>query len=180
MGVLGLLAFFTLCPVACAQSVEKNPNKCALINLAHFYLRCANLHIALGREQKRLLEKKLAPEMKAALEATSKPTEELIADYLGVAMTAYNLAGRKLDNGAMDAREKLDRPEVEAAFAEAMERVRQQNTGKRNSPKPNILELCSLKELGAEAKDNKKINERLERFKGEAQRMAQAGKSCIK
>jgi hypothetical protein len=160
--------------------VEKDPDKCALINVAHFYLRCANFQLHLIYEQQRLIADKPSPQIKAVLGATLKETKDLHVDYLSVAIFHYNLAGLKLDKNVVLAREKVDLPYIKAAFEEVHQRVRQDNTGKRNPPKPNILDLCSRSGLGAEAKHDAKIQERRLQFKREAEQLAQNGKSCIK
>jgi len=45
---------------------------------------------------------------------------------------------------------------------------------------PPLVQLCSSHGLGAEVKDNKKIEERRAQLKREAEQLAQNGRSCVK
>ena len=85
-----------------------------------------------------------------------------------------------MSSATFRSRMNIDTPHIKAAFEEMDERARQTSTGKRKPPKPNMLDICSGAGLGAEAKDNAKIEARRSELKREAEHLARSGQSCVK
>ena len=175
-----LTLLFYSCKMHAQELVERDPDKCAFINLANFYLRCAIFQTEMIFEQERLIAKTNSTQNKALLGAILEATKKLQEDYATVAYSAYKFAGREMDIEVMRARRNVYLPDIKAAFEEMEQRSRRDSTRKRNPPKANILDLCSANVLGVEVKDNKKIEERRQEFRREAEQLAQKGRSCIK
>src|SRR4029453_2230955 len=160
---------------ALAQDLmERDPEKCALVNLAHFYLQCATLFAHYVDQIQGPVARTQSPQDKAFLQQVERLRNEFFVEVFEL----YKLAGRKLHSGAMYARMKIDKPKVLADIEED-NRARREGTG-LSSSKTSVTYLCSANVLYAEIKDKTKVQKRLSEFRGEAIKLIQAGKPCIK
>src|SRR5262249_41759432 len=124
---------------------KTDPAKCAFINVANMYLRCANFYAPLVNQQQRLVAKNKSPQNKAALDSTLK----VQADYIEVALNNYKLADRKFEMKDIVAREKIDRSLIDDAYDGSADEFMLQDE-KRSPPKSSLADLCSIKGLGAD------------------------------
>jgi hypothetical protein len=175
-----LLLIVSLCCAALAfeaaaqPATEKDPDKCAMINQAHYYLACANINGVLAALNK---PSKSATKEQREAAAVAGELQNL---FTQVAINLYSAADMQLTEHVLTARLKLDEPHIKAAAEELRERVRMQITGKRASPRPNMLDLCTRKVLGAEITDKDKLVTRFKQFRQEADQLLARQASCLK
>lgn len=158
---------------------ETDPSRCAIINLAHYYLICADINTELHAYINQKVPKDLARATKIERESV-KITKDLERDFISAAYDLYAQAGRKLTPEVVSVRMQSNKADVKAALEEYAQRVKQQILGERAAPKPNMFALCTQQVLGAEIRDQEKLNRRFNEYVREANQLLQKQKSCIK
>jgi hypothetical protein len=177
--IFALVLAFAFSGMAQAQNaVEKDPIRCAAINLANLYLRWVNILHAIemmGDD----MRKGRPPQSQVERDAKKASYDQQVM-YTRWIIALYQTGGRKFDDKVSTARGKIDDPHVLAALEEQMERVAQQLTGTRKPPKPNMYEECTVRRLGLEIHSVEKVNAHLRALQQEAAQLAQANRTCIK
>jgi hypothetical protein len=177
--IFALVLAFAFSGMAHAQNeVEKDPIRCAAINLANLYLRCVNILHAIGMMSDDM-RKGRPPKSQVERDAKKASYDQQVM-YTRWIIALYQTGGRKFDDKVSTARGKIDDPHVLAALEEQMERVAQQLTGTRKPPKPNMYEECTVRRLGLEIHSVEKVNAHLRALQQEAAQLAQSTRSCIK
>jgi hypothetical protein len=177
--IFALVLAFAFSGMAQAQNeIEKDPIRCAAINLANLYLRCVNILHAIEMMSDDM-RKGRPPKSQVERDAKKASYDQQVM-YTRWIIALYQTGGRKFDDKVSTARGKIDDPHVLAALEEQMERVAQQLTGTRKPPKPNMYEECTVRRLGLEIHSVEKVNAHLRALQQEAAQLAQSTRSCIK
>jgi hypothetical protein len=173
-GPAGSLALSLILIPLAPSLAETDPAKCAMINLANYYLRCADINAKLGM----LLGdgNSSAPKVRKAV----KLVEELKMDFLAVAVSLYKVSGSELTVDVMKERTKQNQPYVEAAVIEFLEQTRATINGRKPAPGTSMVDLCTRPQLGTEIRDATRLDARLKEFVAEANQLRASQASCIK
>jgi hypothetical protein len=179
--LLGVSGFIFGVPPTNAQGApESDPQKCAYINLAHYYFRCANVNNAILGLLEDGLKRNPAGASQTQHEAATV-IKTLMNEYIGISLHLYKLAGRGLTPDIASARQRADEKDVVAAVDEWLKRTLAGIKREKVMPKPgHVLELCARPSLGQEIKDNDRVNARLLLFQQEAKQLLSKQQSCLK
>lgn len=187
--VLALAALMSWLPPTRAQGVlpESDSQKCAMINLAHYYLRCANVNNALAGLIQEGITK--SPSQASQEQRDSAAVMDgLVRDFIEISVKLYKLAGRELTPEIAKARQLADQKDVGAALewylsrqVEIMEALAKGQKPKPRTAVPNhIVDLCSRAKLGQEVREVANVDARFLLYHQEAQQLLSKQHSCLK
>jgi hypothetical protein len=178
--LLGVLGFIFGVPPTNAQGApESDPQKCAHINLAHYYLRCANVNNAiLGLIQYGI---KGSSQTKKETRDYAAAMEDLVNDFAEMSANLYQRAGKKLTKEALEARARADKKDIDAAVEVYLSGAKGPKPKADADSNPNhVVNLCAIPVLGHEIRDSDKLNARFLKFEHEARQLLAKQSSCLK
>jgi hypothetical protein len=157
-----------------ASAPESNPNKCAMLNLAHFYLKCARLNDA-------LIGLISNPSAGGEVRKAVKVSEAARTAFISVAFNLYKIAGRELTPEVLAERRNQDEPDVASGLEEFLRTVQNRVARKKAKLNPtNVLYQCTGPAINEEIKTEAKVRERLGRYRIEADELIKKKPSCIR
>lgn len=173
-------------PTGSAQTPSiAEADRCALINLANYYLRCANVNNTVLALVEDGIKRNPAGAAKEQRDAAAV-MKSLVNDFITVSFSLYQRAGQQLTPEIAKARERADEKDITAALEgylsrlEAIMKARIKGQ-KVPDPTPNrVLELCARPKLGQEIREPSKIDARFLLFHQEAKQLLSQNKSCLK
>lgn len=181
---IGFQSWFA--PSARAQTPSPpEAERCALINLANYYLRCANVHTAMLGLIEDGIKRDPAGAAKEQREAAAV-TQSLLTDFISVSVQLYQRAGQQLTPDFATARQRADEKDVDAAVGwylsrreTIMKALLKGQKAPETTPNP-VMDLCTRSKLGQEIREPNKIDARFLVFHQEAKQALSQNKSCLK